>query len=219
MRLQFMILAAFVTVAPAMAEDRPLMRPDRDVEVDYHSTGMASGPNGAAGGVVTMHFTGAGNRIRIDAQNGRGSVIMDADGGRMIVLMVDRHMYIERPADPAMMPMLRMSNAHLMKTGTDTVAGLSCTVYDASGGDKKGQVCLTGDGVLLRARSEDGQHELLATKVTYAVQSAALFEPPADFQKFDIPNMPGGMPPGMGGPPAGARGMPPGMMPNGPPPR
>jgi hypothetical protein len=214
MRLQFLILAVFVTAAPAMAEDRPLMRPGRDVEVDYHSTGAAPGPNGGGPGVVTMHFTGAGNRIRIDSPNGRGSVIMDADGGRMIVLMMDKHMYIERPADPNMMPMQRMSNAHLVKTGIDTVAGLSCTIYDASGGDRKGQVCLTDDGVLLRARSEDGQHELLATKVTYAAQSAALFEPPADFQKFDIPNMPGGMPPGIG-----PRGMQPGMMPNGAPPR
>jgi hypothetical protein len=203
MRRHFLILAALAVAAPAMADDRPLMRPSRDVAVEYRS-------NGAAAEVVTMRFAGNGNRIRIDGPNDRGYAILDSDAGRMIVVIAEKHMYLERPADPNMMPMFQAANAAFVKTGTDKVAGLSCTTYDANINDRKGQVCLTSDGVMLRAKSADADHqrELEAVKVTYGDQPSALFEPPAGFQKMDIPNLPGGMNlgPAGGGPRGGYPG-------------
>jgi len=53
--------------------------------------------------------------------------------------------------------------------------------------DRGGQVYLTGDGVLLRARGDDPDRnrQLEAVRVTYAAQPASLFETPAGFQKLD----------------------------------
>jgi hypothetical protein len=208
--LPFGVLAA-VTAAPALAQDRPLLRPTRDVAVEYRSSGIGQGP----GDIVTMRFTRDTRRIRIDGSAGHGYMILDTDAGRMTIVMAERQMYMDRPADPSMMGIFQARNGGFRKTGTDTVAGLSCTTYDATFNERNGQVCLTDDGVLLRAHSIDPGHDstLEATKVTYGDQAASLFETPAGYQKFEIPKMPGGMPPGMGAPQMGPRGGVPGVPP------
>jgi hypothetical protein len=205
---KFLILAAIAS--PALADERPLTRPNRDVAVEYRSSGTTQGSAATPDGVVTIRFASKGNRIRIERPNDAGYAVLDNDAGRMILVMAERRMYIDRPADPNMMPMFQATNAAFVKTGSDTVAGVSCTTYDANINDRKGQVCLTSDGVLLRARSTDPnqKRELEAVKVTYAEQPASLFEPPAGFQKMDIPDGPRGMNlgPAGGGPRGGYPG-------------
>jgi hypothetical protein len=194
MRSKFLFLAMLAaTAAPATADDHPLFRPSRDVAVEYRSAGMTQGSAANPGGPVTMRFASKTSRIRIEGAGGRGYAILDPDAGRMTMVMAEKQMYVERPADPGMIAMFRGTNTAFKKTGTDTVAGVTCTVYEATINERNGQVCLTGDGVLLRARSNDPEHrELEATKVTYADQPAALFETPAGYQKLDIPDMTGG---------------------------
>ncbi len=174
-----------VAAAPALAEDRPLIRPSRDVTVEYRSSGMRQGQPTSHD--VTMRFASKSGRIRIDGPNGRGYAILDLDAGRMTVVLEERRMYLERPADPGMTALFQAANTAFTRTGTDTVAGLACTTYDATVSEHRGQVCLTDDGVLLRARSEDPDRhrDLEALNVTYGDQPAALFEAPAGFQKVD----------------------------------
>lgn len=133
----------------------------------------------------------------------------------MTMVVADKHMYFEQPADPGMTTMFQAKNTAFSKTGIDTVAGFSCTTYDASIGDRKGQVCLTIDGVLLHAGSLDldSHRELAAVKVTYGDQRPVMFEPPAGFQKLDPAAMSRGMvapmmapPPPGGGPRGGVPG-------------
>jgi len=211
MRNRFALLAALAiaTAGLAMAEDRPLIRPSKDVAVEYRTSGMTRGPAGDAGGPITMHFASGLTRIRIDGSTGQGYVILDPGAGRMIVVMTEKHMYMERPADPGMLAMFQANDAAFERTGGDTIAGLPCTTFGTTINAQRGQICLTSDGVLLRARSTDPDRhrELEAVKVTYADQPAALFEPPPGFQKLDIPDAAGagrrpmsdfGPPPGAG---------------------
>jgi hypothetical protein len=195
MRQKLALLAVLAAAAPARAEDAPMIHPSRDVAVEYRSNGMAQGPADPSA-VVTMRFTGKGSRVRIDGPNGHGYAILDVDGGRMTMVMTEKQIYMEQPANPAMLGMFQAKGSAFRKTGTDTVAGVPCTTYTATINDRDGQVCLTGDGVMLRARSEEAgrTHELEAVKVTYADQPAALFEPPAGFKKLDMADMAGRRP-------------------------
>lgn len=190
MRQKLLILVMLAAAAPALADDHPLLRPGRDVAVEYRSGGTAQGPGTESGRVVTMRFASKNGRVRIDGHDGHGYAIVDIDAARMTLVMEERHVYLEQPADPAMLAMFQATNATFRKTGSDTVAGIACTTYAATIYGRNGQVCLTDDGVLLRARSADAdrQRELEAVKVTYAAQPAALFEPPAGFQKMDTSN-------------------------------
>lgn len=205
---RFIILAALTAASPCLAEDRALFHPTRDVAVDYRSSGGARDQGGDH--TATMHYTTNGNRMRWENPDGKGYMIMDGDNARMTIVMTAQHMYMDQPADPSKMPIFQGNVAHLVKTGTDTVSGLSCTVYEGEMNAHKGQVCLTDDGVLLRARSHDADdpHEMVAVKVTYGTQDASLFQPPPDFKKFEMPVMPHGMPNGIPG------RMPPGMTPH-----
>ena len=204
MRQQFLILALLAVAAPARADDTPMIHPSRDVAVGYRSGGTPQGPAADPGAVVTMRFSSKSGRIRIDGASGRGYAILDPDAGKMTMVMEERHMYVERPADPGMVAMFKATNASFKKTGSDTIAGVACTIYDATFNEHSGQICLTNDGVMLRARSADAdrQRELEAVTVSYADQPADLFEVPAGYQKLEMPNLPPGMnmaPPG-GGP-------------------
>jgi hypothetical protein len=238
MRHAFAMLALLAAASPAEADDRPPLRPTRDVEVEYRTTGMPQapmgGPMGAPGssqggganartttGTLTIHYAVKGNWLRIEGMNGRGYAIIDRDAGRMTIVMTERQMYLEMPHDLARdasgLGGLEAAGATFKKLGTETVAGLGCTNYETSNNDRKGKICLTDDGVWLRASSDDPNHrrDLVATKVTFTSQSASLFEPPAGFQKLDIPAVPGGMPPGMGGMGMGGTGMGPSGAPRG----
>jgi hypothetical protein len=190
MRRRFLIFS-LLAAAPAYAEDPPLIHPNRDVAVDYRSSGMAHGPADDPAGVITMRFSGQGNRIRIDGPHGHGYAILDIDSGRMTMVITDKQIYMEAPANPGMLAMFQAKPAAFRKTGNDTIAGVACTTYAATINDHDGQVCLTGDGVLLRARSTEpnGQRELEAVKVTYEAQPAELFGPPAGFKKMDVPDV------------------------------
>jgi hypothetical protein len=191
-------------VLPAAAQ-HPLMHPSRDVVVEYQTSGNTGGPPGeTAPHRVRMYFADHGMKMRIEGEGQPGYAIIDRSTNHMIMVMVQQHMYMDVPFDPKRVMAFDNPEGTFTRRGTDTVAGYSCTVYDATTPQHHGQVCVTRDGVLLRAKSEGpGQHgELLALSVTYGAQSPDLFEPPAGFQKFDASHMgPGMAPMGPGGPP------------------
>jgi hypothetical protein len=183
MQRMLLILATILTATTARAADTAHVRPAQDVVVTYRSTGMTQ----AGAGTVTMHFANQGNIVRIDGTNGAGYLVFDSTSGRTLVVMPEKKMYAARPSDANQMPVFLSLNMTLAKTGTDTIAGTKCTRYDASVKDRKGQICLTDDGVLLRAQGGAPGHTqmLEALSVIYTPQASAMFDPPPGFQNAD----------------------------------
>lgn len=76
-----------------------------------------------------------------------------------------------------------LAGARAFREGVDRVAGLPCTVWRLKTATKpsKGRpirVCLTADGVPLRAEEEDRRARAEATAVAYGPQAAIRFQPP-----------------------------------------
>jgi hypothetical protein len=68
-----------------------------------------------------------------------------------------------------------------VRRGEDTVAGQACTEWETLDHDRrKASVCITADGVLLRA-STAGQAQVSAISVQYAPQDPAVFQIPPDY--------------------------------------
>ncbi len=187
------LLVAIPGKGPARAQDLPLLLPVRDVAVEYQSSGMVPGPSGGLSTTVMVRFARDMSRLRIDGPYGRFYAIVDINTGRMFLVMPDQRIYAEQPADPNIMALFDPGSAAFTRVGTRTVAGLTCTSYDATVNARSGRVCLTSDGVLLSARiaDPDRRPQLEAMQVTYARQPGELFEIPRGFRRLDIPTLPG----------------------------
>jgi hypothetical protein len=97
---------------------------------------------------------------------------------------------MEMPFDPARAgPFAMRENMKFARKGTDTVAGTKCTVWEVTNDQGGGTACITDDGVLLRGESSGPNGEVLmtATAVSYAPLSSSVFQPPAGYQKMQVP--------------------------------
>ena len=172
-----MLLAMLLpTGLPLAAQARPVLHPTRDVAVQYRVTG-GHGRHDAA--EVTIHYAAHGQHMRIEPAGRPSYLIVDRVADRMDMVMPAQHMYVDMPYDPQKMLSFEDKNATFAPHGSDTVAGLPCTVYDVHSRGHSGQICLTDDGVMLRAH---GQHpgqggSLEAVKVTYATQPRLAVRP------------------------------------------
>ncbi len=177
-------LAILAMAAPAMAQEKPLVRPNRDAEVQYRSTAMPA----AAVNTVTMHFGTKGSRLRIDAANGSGYVVYDLPSSHMLRVTTETRKYTDRVIDPSQIPLYFSPDATFVRTGTATFAGIRCTTYDATVNQRSGQLCLTDDGLILHARTGDRDHyrDLEAVSVSYALQPNEMFDPPLGYENQDI---------------------------------
>jgi hypothetical protein len=187
---------------PARAQDRPtLLAPSRDVAVVYRTEGGMGGPpgnRGASGGghEIRMYFSNGGMLMRVEtnATAQQAYMIVDRTAQRTTMVMPAQHMYVDMPSrGPMQNGMVLTDDMQFRRTGTDTIAGIGCTVWEAHGPRGDGSACITDDGVMLRAKSSDGRGLMEATQVSYGPQSPTLFQPPAGFTRMQ---MPAGMPPG-----------------------
>jgi len=193
------------TADPAVTAEGPWILPKQDVAVEYRTRGMMRGPLAGNGHRVTARFDSREGRIRIDGPDSRFYAILDVASERMIMVMPEWRLYMEQPADPDLSAILHGANTRLRPLGDEEIAGLTCTAYDAALNDRTGELCLTDDGVLLRAEIADRgrPRELEALRVTYADQPDSYFHAPADFTKVDMSDLPPGLNLGVGGPPRG----------------
>lgn len=192
MRLLTLLTAAVgVAVTVPAAAQQHLMQPARDVVVDYHMLGVAPGQQRSD--TVRIYFSDHGMKMRIEPLGQPAYSIVDRTASRMTMVMTAQRMYMELPYDPRRVMAFDDTGATFARTGSDTVAGVGCTVYETQRQGHSGQVCISADGVLLRAKSDDPTQDhggLVATSVTYGPQSPDLFAPPPDFQRMEMPNMP-----------------------------
>jgi hypothetical protein len=75
--------------------------------------------------------------------------------------------------------------AQAQKTGVDEIAGEPCAVYEFAGDDPATSVCVTRDGILLRAAS-GADIVMLAKSITRGAQDPSLFSPPAGYEIVDM---------------------------------
>lgn len=198
MRSKPILALAFglATALPAMAQDHPaVMQPSRDVMVEYHVSGTTQGAPRAD--TIRMYFTDHGMKLRIEPVGQPAYSIVDRAAGRMVMVMEPQHAYMEVPYDPKRVMAFDDKSASFTRLGSDTVAGIACTVYETRRQEHSGQVCLSDDGLMLRAKSDDPAQAggaLEATHVAYGPLAPTLFAPPPGFQRMDMTNMGHGAP-------------------------
>jgi hypothetical protein len=201
-------LLATAVALPASAQDHPMLQSTRDVEVAYKTLGRNAGHD------LTLSQSASIGKIRVDGGQMQGYAIVDRARHTTTVVMTEQHMYMDVAGDrpPGQQMPLPDERGTFRRTGTATIAGVTCTVWDYSNGGSSGSACITADGVMLRAVGKDG-NGLEATKVVYVAQPAAKFAPPAGYQKMTMPAGMGGANPGGGMPAGGGQGftLPPGI--------
>ena len=106
-----------------------------------------------------------------------------------MLVLLDQQGYVETPHDPnRQIGFTVPSNVPLVRGSNDVVAGDTCTLWHARLGAGDGALCVTDDGVLLKAEGFDDNHagDLVATSVIYGPVSESEFAPPSGFRKLDI---------------------------------
>jgi hypothetical protein len=181
---------ALALAPPAVAQERPQAFPTRDVTVTYRA------PDGA--GEVRMSWLAARGLMRMDLPGNQGWMVVSPQagapsaggGGTGFIVMQAQRMVMDLP--PAQAAEARRltpgPNARFTREGTDRVANTPCTIWRIQDGQESGRVCLTADGVTLRA--EDARqpgNRLEATAIAYGPQEASRFQRPAGYQSFQLP--------------------------------
>jgi hypothetical protein len=199
-RLGLAILTLAAGATAAESQERPPTSPTRDVQVSYRATAPVQGAQRQQD--IRVAITAGGQLIRVDGigtpGGGNDYIIVDRRTRRMTRVMPQDRRYMELPAgDSFSRGFLLNDSMTFTRRGTETIAGLKCTVWDIGARDGGGSACMTDDGVMLRGRGTDGKGGIEATSVKYGTQAASLFKPPAGYSKLDVPpSSPPAVPPG-----------------------
>jgi hypothetical protein len=183
--------ALAVWLCAAADGEHPLLRPIHDVDVTYALD---------AGDGTTLHerlrWDAATQKLRVDPPTAGLYVIIDLAARRMSTVRTAERTVIEMAAPDNVTGMPDSAAAAAVRRGTDTVARLACTEWDMTdAAGEPARLCLTADGVLLRARS--GARTLLSAEtVVYGPLDAALFQVPAGYAHQRLGPQPGSTRPG-----------------------
>lgn len=189
--------------SPALAQ---ATLPTRDVTVSYRVAGDAH--QAVPGGLpdsVRVAWSAGEQRLRVEPQ-GRAQFLL-VDLGATAVQVIDSSLrsVLDLPVKPRDLDPIRLQGATLTQAGRATIAGLPCTDYAVQSPRGHGTVCLTGDGVALRAQGEvNGRSgSFTATAVNYGRVPDAAFAVPQGYMQLALPrglNLPPGLhlPPGLG---------------------
>ena len=176
-RMLLLAMTALALAEPARADDKPAMVPQRDVDVHYQIAGKT--PD-AQPRQQRIRWSVAQARMRIDPPSPGLYMIGNFQTGRMEVV---------KPADQSVLDMGPGSfdphaDASFRKLGGDQVGGLACTNWQtADNGGQPTVLCLTSDGVMLRASHGD-QVLVEANSVSYGPQDPAAFTAPESFRRI-----------------------------------
>lgn len=170
--------------AQALAQDRPLAVPTRDVAVTYRM------PEGA--GEMRMSWLASQHLMRMDMPDGMGWMVMSmqGDAARGFMVMAQQRMVMDLPAAQAseargMMP---SPGARFVREGTDRIANTPCTIWRVQDRGEAGRACITADGVTLRAEEAGRPNARMeATAVAYGAQDPSRFQRPQGYQTFQLP--------------------------------
>ena len=164
-----------VLAGPALAADKPITRPTRDVDVTYVADAggrpVQQRIRVAATGSTRIDTPSPGLYMLVNRAARTMAMVSDADRG-----------VINLPYDPARAGGAAEDAAY-RRVGAETVAGLGCTEWATT--DTAGRevvACFTPDGVMLRARL-GGQILVQAASVTYGHLDPAIFAIPPGYER------------------------------------
>lgn len=175
--------------SPVWAADRaPIYLPTRDVAVTYRVAGRV------AQQVRELHvrFSAARRLLRVETEDrGMGFLLVDpaARTAKMIVPSVRQSIDLPLARDRRV-ALLFGDGLRFTKRGTSKIAGRDCVNWDVQSERDNATVCLTVDGVLLRAQGRGGDiadSSLTATRVDDAPQAPGLFQMPAGTGGLNLP--------------------------------
>ena len=170
------LCVAWAWASQALA-DQPLLRPSRDVDVTYR----AAAPKGGKEIEQRVRWLAASQTMRIDPPSPDLHVIIDYVARRMSVVRDATRSVVEMAAPDSMTEMIAGKPGAFARRGETTVAGRACTEWQTQDRDAHPVVvCITDDGVLLRASSA-AQVRVSAVSVHYAPQDPQEFRIPPDY--------------------------------------
>jgi hypothetical protein len=182
----------------AVAQEHPSTFPTRDVDVIYRMA-QYDAPGGARLLEQRMRYAVAARKLRVDPPSPGLYVIVDYAAHRLETIRDDQRMVMDVDAPGRMAGAMpggpgAPSSAPFVRHGVAQVAGLNCTDWETK--DASGQpalVCLTDDGVLLRAFG-GGRVLLEAARVTYGSIDPAVFLIPDGYKHITPPPLSSAVP-------------------------
>jgi len=185
------VAALLACCGTAAAQDRPLVQPTRDVTVTYRvEDAAASVIPGGIDGPLRLSWDAARQRLRAEAEGRPQAVLVDLPNRTATLLDDTMRAVVALPVRERDLQPLTLNGARLTRRGQDSVAGLACTTWDVQASRGAGTVCLTADGVALRAEGAvDGRRgSFTATSVRYGGVGPGLFAVPPGYFSLNIPN-------------------------------
>ena len=182
--------AALALPAAALAQERPLLQPSRDVTVTYRVDGAAaSSIPGGIDGPLQVSWDSARQRLRAESASRPQVILVDLPKRTATLLDSTMRAAVALPVRERDLQPLTLSGARMTRRGEDKVAGLACTVWDVQSGRGTGTICVTADGVPLRADGAvDGRRgSFTADRVVYGPVAPGLFAPPPGYFNLNIP--------------------------------
>lgn len=191
------LLLALLAAHPAAAQERPVVFPTRDAAITYRL------PN--EGGEMRVSWLAARRLMRTELPGGLGFGVMDLASGSGFMAMTRERLVMDLPRGQFEGRSLAPSErARFTREGQDRVANTACTVWRVEDQGESSRVCMTADGVALRAESLGRPDSRLeALRVDYGPQDPARFERPRGYQSLPLPSGAGGLPRGTALPPPG----------------
>ncbi len=187
--LALSLLALLAAAGTAAAQDRPMLQPSRDVTITYRVEGAAaSAIPGGIDGPLRLSWDAAHQRLRAEAEGRPQAVLVDLPNHTATMLDDAMRAAVALPVRERDLQPLTLAGARLTRRGAGNVAGMACTNWDVESKRGAGTVCLTADGVALRADGAvDGQKgSFTATSVRYGEVAPGLFTAPPGYFALDL---------------------------------
>lgn len=168
--------------APGAGPERPVLVPARDAIVGYHLSPATGEPID-----VRVGLRSGGAALRVDLPDQSYMLAVPPTRALMLVVPLERTALDLPWADGPQSLFLLDERMRFTRKGEATVAGQRCTTYDTVLERARSTVCVTGDGIVLRAQSQDpmGRRNLVeAFAIRYQPLAETDFVVPADFERM-----------------------------------
>lgn len=185
-----LMTAGLMDTVPANAADRaPIYLPIRDVTVMYRVSGRAAQQVRE----LNVRYSAARRLLRVETEDrGMGYLLVDPARRNARMVVPGLGQFIDLPlAHDRRAALLFGDGLRFTRRGKARIAGRECMDWDVQSDRDTATVCLTPDGVLLRAQGRSGDiadSSIVATRVDDTPLAPALFQLPAGGGGINLPD-------------------------------